>query len=93
MIKELSKYGIVKNETLGLILMFETETCKVDNPIFYYKGGDNATLVKNKTNIIQFNNIKDDVKKDLMEQDKILVAEVNDGSVLNEYTAIVKHEG
>lgn len=92
MIKEMSKYGIVKNYRNDLMLMFETETCSVENPILYYNGGENATLVKNKDYTIQFNDINNEVKEDLLKDKKIFVVEVNDGSVLNEYTAIIKHE-
>lgn len=92
MIKELTKYGIVKNSSGELMIMFEVDSSPVEKPIFYYNGGDNATLVKSKDNTIQFNNVNNGVKEDLMKATKILVVEVNDGSVLNEYTAIVRHE-
>ena len=95
MIYTIKNHNFLLNSNGNLMLLiryFDYGNTSVENPTLYYKGDVNCLLVKNKDTQFLIEYVHPDIRRKLPNVDKILVVEVRDSEIIDEYTAKVKIE-
>ena len=90
----LSYYDIMENddkELLFAIKYLDSPLLEEDSPVMYYDGGPHAILVKNDDLAVICDFVHPGVRGSLGKVKEVLVAELVDGSIKEEYTAEMRH--
>ena len=90
----LHRYDIMENdegEILFTMISFDSPLSESDRPLMYYDGGPHAIFVKNDEAAVICDYIHPAVRETLEKVDKVLIAELQDDTIKEEYYADLLH--
>ena len=90
-VEQEKNFNILKNPTGDLMILIRARLDNAISPKIIYNGGDHAVLYRNGDNTIVLDFIHPSVRQDLERVVTLLVVEANNGSIIREYIAEVKH--
>ena len=91
LVEQEKNFNILKNPTGDLMILIRARLDNATCPKIIYDGGDHAVLYRNNGNTIVLDFIHPSIRQDLERVMTLLVVEANNGSIIREYTAEVKH--
>lgn len=91
LVEQEKNFNILKNPAGDLMILIRARLDNANNPKIIYNGGDHAVLYRNDGNTIVLDFIHPSVRSDLERVVTLLIVEANNGSIIREYTAEVKH--
>jgi uncharacterized protein YlaN (UPF0358 family) len=91
LIEQEKNFNILKNPTGDLMILIRARLDNATHPKIIYDGGEHAILYRNDDNTIVLDFIHPSIRSDLERVVTLLVVEANNGSIIREYTAEVKH--
>ena len=91
LIEQEKNFNILKNPTGDLMILIRARLDNAIHPKIIYDGGEHATLYRNDGNTSVLDFIHPSIRPDLERVVTLLVVEANNGSIIREYTAEVKH--
>ena len=83
-------FNILKNGEGNLMLLIHARMGGVENCKVVYDGGQTALLYRTEKDILALDFIHPAIRADLKKKKEVLVVEVNAGTIVREYTAVVQ---